>query len=87
MARRISSATMLVKGGTLVTSEGTLEADLLAQGERIKAVGRDLPMANDTLVLDAAGCYVLPGVIDAHTVSIGRPTIGSSARAQRPAAV
>jgi dihydropyrimidinase len=67
MARRISSATMLVKGGTLVTSEGTLEADLLAQGERIKAVGRDLPMANDTLVLDAAGCYVLPGVIDAHT--------------------
>ncbi|MBN1811613.1 MAG: amidohydrolase family protein, partial [Anaerolineae bacterium] len=67
MARRISSTTMLVKGGTLVTPEGTIEADLLAQGERIKAIGRDLPIANDTLVVDAAGCYVLPGVIDAHT--------------------
>jgi len=67
MARRISSATMLVKSGTLVTPNGTLEADLLAQGERIKMIGRDLPVADDTLVIDAAGCYVLPGVIDAHT--------------------
>ncbi|MFL7793895.1 MAG: dihydropyrimidinase [Anaerolineae bacterium] len=67
MARRISSATMLVKGGTLVTPEGTLEADLLAQGERIKAIGRGLSVADDTRVIDAAGCYVLPGIIDAHT--------------------
>ena len=67
MARRISSATLLVKGGTLVMPEGTLEADLLAQGERIKMIGRGLPVVDDTLVIDAAGCYVLPGVIDAHT--------------------
>jgi dihydropyrimidinase len=65
--RRISSATLLVKGGTLVTPEGIIEADLLAQGERIKAIGRGLPLVNDTRVVDAAGCYVLPGVIDAHT--------------------
>ncbi len=65
--RRISSATLLIKGGTLVTPEGVVEADLLAQGERIKAIGRDLPVADDTLVVDATGCYVLPGVIDAHT--------------------
>jgi dihydropyrimidinase len=58
---------MLVKGGTLVTPEGVIEADLLTQGERIKAIGRDLPMANDTRVVDAEECYVLPGVIDAHT--------------------
>jgi dihydropyrimidinase len=58
---------MLVKGGTLVTPEGTLEADLLAQGERIKAIGRGLSVADDTRVIDAAGCYVLPGIIDAHT--------------------
>ena len=67
MARRISSATLLVKGGTLVTPEGTLEADLLTQGERIKMIGHGLPVADDTLVIDAAGCYVLPGVVDAHT--------------------
>jgi dihydropyrimidinase len=65
--RRISSATLLIKGGTLVRPEAVVEADLLAQGERIKAVGRDLPVAEDTLVINAGGCYVLPGVIDAHT--------------------
>jgi dihydropyrimidinase len=67
MARRISSATQLVKDGTLVTPEGTLEADLLTQGERSKMIGHGLPVADDTLVIDAAGCYVLPGVVDAHT--------------------
>jgi dihydropyrimidinase len=65
--RRISSATLLIKGGTLVTPAGVVEADLLAQGERIKAIGRDLPAVHDTLVIDAVGCYVFPGVIDAHT--------------------
>jgi dihydropyrimidinase len=65
--KRYSSATLLVRGGTLVTPEGTLEADLLVQGERIKAIGHGLPVADDTVVVDAEGCYVLPGVIDAHT--------------------
>ena len=65
--RKYSSATLLIKDGTLVTPEGTIEADLLAQGEHIKAIGRGLPVADDTVVVDAGGCYVLPGVIDAHT--------------------
>jgi dihydropyrimidinase len=65
--RRISSATLLIKGGTLVTPAGVVEADLLAQGEHIKAIGRGLPVADDTLVVDAEGCYILPGIIDAHT--------------------
>jgi len=51
----------------LVTPDGLLEADLLAQGERIKAIGRGLPASHDTRIVDAQGCYVLPGVIDAHT--------------------
>ena len=62
-----SSATLLIRGGTLVTPEDTFEADLLIQGERIKAIGHGLPVARDTVVVDAEGCYVLPGVIDAHT--------------------
>lgn len=65
--RTYSSATLLIQGGTLVAPEGILEADLLAQGARIKAVGHDLPVVGDTVVVDAQGCYVLPGVIDAHT--------------------
>ncbi len=62
-----SSATLLVQNGTLVTHESMLEADLLIQGERIRAVGRGLPIEQDTVVVDAGGCYVLPGVVDAHT--------------------
>ncbi len=62
-----TTLTLLVRGGTLVTPEGLLEADLLAQAGRIKAIGRDLPPNHDTVVIDAADCLVLPGVIDAHT--------------------
>jgi dihydropyrimidinase len=65
--KQISSATLLVQGGLLVTPDGVIDADVLVQAARIKAVGHDLPAANDTLVIDASGCYVFPGVIDAHT--------------------
>jgi dihydropyrimidinase len=65
--KRYSSATLLIQNGTLVTPETSLEADLLVQGERIKAIGHGLPAADDTVVVDAQGCTVLPGVIDAHT--------------------
>ncbi len=62
-----SSQTVLIQGGTLVTPDGALEADLLIQGERIKAIGQGLPIAPDTVVIEAQGMLVLPGVIDGHT--------------------
>lgn len=62
-----SSQTLLIQGGTLVTPEGALEADLLIQGERIRAIGQGLPAAPDTMVIEADGLLVLPGVIDSHT--------------------
>ncbi|HEY73375.1 MAG: dihydropyrimidinase [Anaerolineaceae bacterium 4572_32.2] len=65
--RQPSTTTLLIKNGILVTPQGIIEADLLAQGEHIKAIGRGLPAAHDTHVLDASGCYVLSGVIDSHT--------------------
>jgi dihydropyrimidinase len=65
--RRGSGETLLVRGGTLVTPETTLEADLFVRGEHIEAIGHGLPVADDTVVVDARGCYVFPGVIDAHT--------------------
>ena len=65
--RQPSTATLLVRGGRLVTAGGVLEADLLAQGEHIKAIGTRLTASHDTRVIDAEGCYVFPGVIDAHT--------------------
>jgi dihydropyrimidinase len=62
-----TTATLLLCNGTIVTPQGIVEADLLIQGEHIKAVGRGLPVAHDTQVVNARGCYVLPGVVDAHT--------------------
>lgn len=41
---------------------------LLAEGRRIKAVGGpDLPVPSGFEVLDAGGCIVTPGLIDAHS--------------------
>jgi len=62
-----STATLLIRDGTLVTDQALLLADVFVQGERIKAIGRQLPEYHDTQIVDAAGCLVLPGVIDGHT--------------------
>jgi len=61
----------LISGGTVVTAEGTLEADVLVDGEKIAAVLPRLPGTATGVtadrVIDATGRYVLPGGIDAHT--------------------
>lgn len=67
-------ATLLIKGGTVVSATGRTDADVLVDGERIVAVlqpgstllGHDLEASVDTVV-DATGKYVIPGGIDAHT--------------------
>jgi dihydropyrimidinase len=67
-------ATTLITGGTVVSSTGRAQADVLVDGETIVAVlepgsvllGTDLTAAVDT-VIDATGKYVVPGGIDAHT--------------------
>jgi imidazolonepropionase-like amidohydrolase len=40
---------------------------VLIRGERISAVGRDLPLPAGCEVVDARGMWVVPGLIDAHT--------------------
>jgi len=59
----------LIKNGTLVTASDTFAADLLIDGERIVRIEQSgaAKASPDTRVFDAAGCYVLPGGIDAHT--------------------
>lgn len=67
-------ATMLIKGGTVISATGRGLADVLVDGETIVAVlqpgstllGADLASTVDTVV-DATGKYVIPGGIDAHT--------------------
>jgi dihydropyrimidinase len=58
--------TMLIHGGTVVTPETMIDADVLIRGEQIQAIGHDLPAPRGAEVVDAKGLLVLPGVIDAH---------------------
>ena len=55
----------LIKGGTVVTAAEMVLADVLIDGERIRAVGTGLGEADR--VIDATGRYVMPGGIDVHT--------------------
>ncbi|MCI8948858.1 MAG: dihydropyrimidinase [Lachnospiraceae bacterium] len=60
----------LLKGGYVVSSSGTVKADVLLEGERIAAVGQGLcpeDGADDTEVLDVSEKLLFPGFIDAHT--------------------
>jgi dihydropyrimidinase len=64
-------STTLISGGTVVTAEGTLDADVLVDGEKIAAVAARRPDGamgvTADRVIDATGRYVLPGGIDVHT--------------------
>ena len=58
---------ILIKGGTIVTAEQTISADILCENGTISAIGRDLDGTGRTDIIDASGCYVMPGGIDPHT--------------------
>src|SRR4029079_8199276 len=65
-----ASKRTLIKNGTVVTASDTFGADVWIEGDRIVALThaslRDsVPVAE--LAIDAAGKYILPGGIDAHT--------------------
>jgi dihydropyrimidinase len=56
----------LIRGGEVVNADGRQRADVLVEDEVVVALGEHLAAAADR-VLDAGGCYVLPGGVDAHT--------------------
>ncbi len=59
----------LITNGTIVTADGSYEADVLVDGETIAQIGRDPAGGSVTAdeTIDATGKYVVPGGIDAHT--------------------
>ena len=58
---------VLIRGGTVVTAERTWRADVYCADGVIKAVGDSLEAPADAEIVDAGGCYVMPGGIDPHT--------------------
>ncbi|HAT85648.1 dihydropyrimidinase [Cohaesibacter gelatinilyticus] len=63
----------VIKGGTIVTADLTYEADILVEGDKIVEIGKNL---SGDEVLDATGCYVMPGGIDPH-VHLEMPFMGT----------
>lgn len=57
-------ASKVIKGGTIVTADLTYKADVLIEGEKIAKIGQNL---DGDEVIDATGCYIMPGGIDPHT--------------------
>lgn len=60
----------IVVNGTVINAEGRVTADLVIQGERIISVvprsAKAVVPGPDDTVIDAAGCFVIPGGVDAH---------------------
>lgn len=54
----------VIKGGTVVTADLTYKADVKIEGGVIVETGPDL---SGDEILDATGCFVMPGGIDPHT--------------------
>ncbi len=61
----------LITNGTVVNADGSTQADVLIDGEKIAAVGRGLAgtdaAAGVDQTLDATDKWVIPGAIDVHT--------------------
>jgi dihydropyrimidinase len=57
----------IIKNGIVLTATDTYKADVGISGETITAIAAALPMEGAGKVIDAAGCYVMPGGIDVHT--------------------
>ena len=55
---------IVIEGGTIVAADRTYKADVLVEGETIKAIGEGL---RGDSTLDANGCFVMPGGVDPHT--------------------
>ncbi|MET1110169.1 MAG: amidohydrolase family protein [Allosphingosinicella sp.] len=70
---------LLIRGGTIYTgSDAPFTGDVAIAGDRIRAVGRKLPVAAKR-VIDARGMIVAPGFIDPHT-HIGEDLASPDAR-------
>lgn len=63
-----AAQTLVVKGGLVIDGLGNeaQQADVLIQESRITQVGADISVPADAAQIDATGCSVMPGLIDAH---------------------
>lgn len=58
---------LIIQNGILVLPEGLITGSILVQGGKIVSITTDAVEAEGVSILDARGCYVLPGAIDPHS--------------------
>ena len=66
---------ILIRNGRIISSGKDCIADLYIEGEKIAAIGENLPMKADR-EMDARGLFVFPGGIDPH-VHLDMPFMGT----------
>lgn len=71
---------LLLTNGTVVTGGRMFRADVAVRGETIAAVGPDLPRDGAAQVIDTAGKYIFPGIIDVHVHPVYLDDVEHSAR-------
>ncbi len=67
---------LLFRGGEVITADSRYQADVLVEGEKITAIGKNLEAPGGTRVIDASGKFIFPGFIDPH-VHIYLPFMGT----------
>ncbi len=68
LAQSTGSVTVIRNATILTVTSGTIEKGaILIRNGRVAAVGTDVESPRGATVIDAAGAYVMPGIIDAHS--------------------
>jgi imidazolonepropionase-like amidohydrolase len=66
---QVDKGNLLIKNGTILTiTKGTrTQTDILIKDGKINQIGKDIAAPGGSKVIDAAGQFVMPGIIDAHS--------------------
>jgi imidazolonepropionase-like amidohydrolase len=68
-ASAVNAQDLAIRGATILTvTNGTIEnGTVLIRNGKITAIGRDVSIPSGVRVVDGAGKFVMPGIIDAHS--------------------
>jgi dihydropyrimidinase len=70
----------VIANGTVVNADRMQQVDVAIRGEKIARLGKGLAdrvQTNGTRIIDATGCYVIPGGVDVH-VHLALPFCGTT---------
>ena len=61
---------IVIKNGSVLLPDGLKRTDIEMSGGIISKVDPSIPVGSDSLEIDAAGKFIIPGFIDIHTNGI-----------------